>query len=76
MISSEKTIDFLSMKQAQQILELSKKHSVVGVDALDKYDPEGNFGFCFGRACYFHIDLLSRKSVKIQFVNCGWSVPW
>ena len=70
---SIKTNDFISFEQAKKILDLSKQHAVVGPEALSTYDPQGNFGFCFGRACYFHLDLLSKKISK-ESIKKVWMV--
>jgi hypothetical protein len=51
---------FISREQAQKILDLIWENPIVGHAALKKYDHQ-NIGFCFGRAAYFHLELLRRN---------------
>ncbi|OFZ78945.1 MAG: hypothetical protein A3K03_06435 [Bdellovibrionales bacterium RIFOXYD1_FULL_44_7] len=50
----------LEEKYAAQILQGVTHHPVAGLYHLDKYDPTGSMGFCFGRAMTAHLESLYR----------------
>jgi len=58
----------VTMEQAREIYNLTKNHPVVGLQAMDKYDPERVAGFCFGRAAFVHLELL-RRGVKKEAIQ-------
>lgn len=45
---------------ARATLDDAMKDPVVGLANVKTYDPNGQLGFCFGRAMYLHLDLLQR----------------
>ena len=49
----------LDEKQRAALYEATSTNPVAGLDYLDKYDPTGMIGFCFGRAMAAH--LLARR---------------
>ena len=59
------TSEFLTREKAQAIFNLFKNHPIVSFQAAEggsRYDPGfDSIGFCFGRAAYFHIELLRHK---------------
>ena len=62
----------IDMQQANEIMRASMDNYVAGKKSVKTYDPEGNIGFCFGRAMWMHLELLKRgfdkKSVFKAFV--------
>ena len=70
--TSPKRAQTISRKQAQEILDLTDNHEVVGPTNTYKYDPTGDMGFCFGRALFGHLELLRRgvqkQAIKKAFV--------
>lgn len=52
--------DSVTFGQAKAVIDYTLTHPVVGMKELKKYDPEGCFGFCFGRAMFIHMELLAR----------------
>lgn len=59
----------VSKAQAEFILELIRKHPVVGPDAAMKYDSwNQQIGFCFGRAAFIHWELI-RRGIPAQNIG-------
>lgn len=56
--------DGVSMTEALEVLNDAATSEVVGYAQHAKYDPKQNIGFCFGRAMFIHLDLLTRKVNK------------
>lgn len=67
-----KRVTALSEKELRKLLNYAIHHPVAGLKALNKYDPNGEIGFCFGRALFIHLELLRRgvdkESIKKVFV--------
>ena len=64
---------YISKREANEVIKDSHSHPVVSLSKYDKYDPESKgIGFCFGRAMYVHLELvhkkLDRDSIKKAFV--------
>jgi hypothetical protein len=53
------TTKALTAKERQQLYDLVAGGDVTSLKALQKYDPENQIGFCFGRAMAVH--LLARR---------------
>ncbi|MFN3455355.1 MAG: hypothetical protein ACK41T_10385 [Pseudobdellovibrio sp.] len=62
----------ISRSEAIRIYEAVTRHPVARVLKLTTYDPDGNIGFCFGRAMTTHLEALSRgidkDSIRKVFV--------
>lgn len=62
----------VDQKEIQQIFDTVALNSKTRVFSLWKYDPQGKFGFCFGRALFVHLTALRRgvhkDSIKKVFV--------
>lgn len=52
----------ITYEQAQKILSALLKERIY--QDHNTYDPQGNIGFCFGRAMYLHIQLLRHGVAK------------
>jgi hypothetical protein len=63
----------ITSNQAQDIWNEARNHPVVAMSRLDKYDPEGNLGFCFGRAAFVHLELL-RRGVQKEAIQKAFAV--
>jgi hypothetical protein len=50
----------LSESEIRKLFNYAVHHPIAGMQALNKYDPQGNIGFCFGRALFVHLELLRR----------------
>lgn len=48
----------INQKEAQEIYQAVKNHPVASLSQINKYDPDGGTGFCFGRACTTHFESL------------------
>jgi hypothetical protein len=48
----------LTPDMRQRLYDTLAHHEVAGIDKLEKYDPEGILGFCFGRAMAAHLIAL------------------
>lgn len=48
----------VTKEQAQFFFKLLKENPIVSLDQIQKYDPDSEVGFCFGRAAYVHLELL------------------
>lgn len=57
-------VSALSAKELRKLFNYAVHHPVAGLEALKKYDPKGNIGFCFGRALFLHLELLRRGVAK------------
>lgn len=51
---------FLTSEEAKSLFEAVTRHPVARLMNVHKYDPDGNIGFCFGRAMTSHLEALSR----------------
>jgi hypothetical protein len=62
----------LPHKELKKLFNYAVHHPIAGIEALKKYDPNGEIGFCFGRALFIHLELLRRgvakESIKKVFV--------
>ncbi|MBF0543948.1 MAG: hypothetical protein HQM08_05935 [Candidatus Riflebacteria bacterium] len=56
---SPQTTSGFDYSQLETLYENVYNHPIACFDALQKYDPQGNIGFCFGRA--MAVQLLARK---------------
>jgi hypothetical protein len=63
-------VSTVTMAQASDVLESIQRSRVIS--NISKYDPKGDMGFCFGRAFYYHLELLRRgvhkDSIRKVFV--------
>jgi len=70
-------VDGVTYGQAYDILDLLKKEAIYV--NYDQYDMGRNVGYCFGRALYFHLQLLrhgvNKDSIKKVFVVGPMQVP-
>lgn len=57
-------VSALSAKELRKLFNYATHHPVAGIQALKKYDPTGEIGFCFGRALFLHLELLRRGVAK------------
>lgn len=55
---------FIPHEEAEAIVQAMSTHPVVGNRNYDRYDPDGNWGFCFGRATWAYLELLQRGVAK------------
>ncbi len=62
-----------------QLLMSKLINDPLNTDPEKQYDPEGELGFCFGRALKLHLDLLrygvNKESIKKIFVVGPMNVP-
>jgi hypothetical protein len=63
----------LSRAEIQALYEKVKNHPVASCRKVKKYDPEGNIGFCFGRAMSVHLEAL-RLGLAKESVRKMWAV--
>lgn len=49
----------LSKDMRAKLFKLARFHKVASLEAVEKYDPTGEIGFCFGRA--MTVNLIARK---------------
>lgn len=67
-----KRVTALNNEQIREVVDYAASHPVAGFDVINKYDPDGIVGFCFGRALFVHLELLRRgvakESIKKVFV--------
>lgn len=50
--------------QAGEILRSVMNNPIASLNAIEKYDPEGGIGFCFGRAMTAHLESLMYGLAK------------
>lgn len=77
---SSHLVSAITQVQAQGLLDQMLRHPVVGDEATQRYDSNGDqAGFCFGRAAYLHAELLRRgvhpKSIGKIFAVGGLIQP-
>ncbi|OFZ31508.1 MAG: hypothetical protein A2622_02690 [Bdellovibrionales bacterium RIFCSPHIGHO2_01_FULL_40_29] len=62
----------LTKKEAWQLLERVINHPIVGHQTIENYDPNHQFGFCFGRATWVWLEALrmglDKKSIVKIFI--------
>lgn len=63
----------LSAEAIQGLYDKVKNHPVASCKNVKKYDPDGNIGFCFGRAMSVHLEAL-RMGVAKESVRKMWAV--
>ncbi|MNJ96738.1 hypothetical protein D3C87_144690 [compost metagenome] len=63
----------LSKDEIQAVSDRVKNNPVTDLCALDKYDPEGFKGFCYGRAMATHIEAL-KAGVDKDSIRKVWAV--
>jgi hypothetical protein len=63
----------LSMAQINQLYEKVANHSVGSLKVVKRYDPDGNIGFCFGRASISHVEALEMGLAK-ENVKKIWAI--
>ncbi|MBF0407651.1 MAG: hypothetical protein HQM10_09875 [Candidatus Riflebacteria bacterium] len=56
---SSKKLSVLNYLEREFLFEKSTRHEVAGLEHLGKYDPQGNIGFCFGRA--MAVELIALR---------------
>ncbi len=56
---SPETLSALSAAERESVFDAVSRHPVTDLLNLDKYDPDGFIGFCFGRSLGVH--LMGRK---------------
>ena len=61
---NSKRVTTLSYEQIREVVDHAASHPVAGFHVINKYDPYGNIGFCFGRALFVHLELLRRGVAK------------
>ena len=61
---NQNRVSALSTKELRKLFNYASNHPVAGLQALKKYDPTGEIGFCFGRALFLHLELLRRGVAK------------
>lgn len=74
----------LTYDEANEIFEIVADHPVTRISALEQYDPDGRFGFCFGRAWAVRRVAERRKvhpnSIRKAFatglMNGAFGISW
>lgn len=70
--TSNNRVAWINHQQASYVHKLMPSHPVVGYAKNRLYDPNGHYGFCFGRALYVHLELLrygvQKEAIKKAFV--------
>ncbi len=69
---SPSTKESLNAVERKQLFQFVLRHPVADVDKLDKYDPKGFIGFCFGRSLTGHLQArrmgLKETSIRSLFI--------
>lgn len=64
-------LQVLNKKQIRSLYEAVTRHPVARLLNIRKYDPEGNIGFCFGRALTAHVEAtqmgVDQSSIRKVF---------
>ena len=63
----------MSLDQSKDLYQYLSCHPVAGMKHVKKYDPQGNFGFCFGRATAAHLEALRRGLARSRIMKI-WGV--
>ncbi len=63
----------MSRLEADDLYRYLSCHPVAGMKHIRKYDPQGNFGFCFGRATAVHLEALRRGLARPRIMKI-WGV--
>jgi hypothetical protein len=63
----------MSRPEADDLYRYLSCHPVAGMRHIRKYDPKGNFGFCFGRATAVHLEALRRGLARPRIMKI-WGV--
>lgn len=71
--TSERRVAYLSRQQANKIYDAVDNHPIASQCQLRRYDPQGNMGFCFGRAMTAHLELLN-SGVQKDKIRKLWAV--
>ena len=71
-------INGINAQQGQMLISKVMNHDMLS-DSKRNYDPEGQLGFCFGRALKLHLELLrygvNKDSIKKIFVIGPMNLP-
>ena len=63
----------ISMNDAFEIFNQLGEHPTASLKQLNKYDPAGCFGFCFGRAVAVHLAAINRN-IPNENIRKMWAV--
>lgn len=63
----------MTVDQAKDLYQYLSCHPVASLAHVRKYDPKGNFGFCFGRATAVHLEALRRGVARPRIMKI-WGV--
>lgn len=63
----------VTFRQADLLVRFVGEHPTHGSDKEARFDPDGCFGFCFGRATLIHSEALSRN-VPPYLIKKIWAV--
>ncbi|MBU6376294.1 MAG: hypothetical protein KGQ59_09890 [Bdellovibrionales bacterium] len=63
----------VTREEADDLYRYVNCHPVAGMSQVRKYDPAGNFGFCFGRATAVHVEALRRGLSRSRVLKI-WGV--
>lgn len=81
--STDKRRTEISLAEATEIVRIMDADPVVGIKSAPKYDPQSNWGYCFGRAAWAYMELLRRGvakgSIKKIFAvgpMAAWGMQW
>ena len=68
-----KRVAELNSTQRNKVYQAVDNHPVASQCHLRQYDPQGNMGFCFGRAMTAHLELLN-SGVQKDKIRKLWAV--
>ena len=63
----------MTRDEAKKLYQQIDCHPVAGMKQVKKYDPQGNFGFCFGRATATHLEALRQRLSRSRILKI-WGV--
>ncbi|MCO5144270.1 MAG: protein-glutamine glutaminase family protein [Oligoflexia bacterium] len=62
-----------TVKEQNELFQRTDQNPVSSICHVSKYDPQGNIGFCFGRATTVHIEAL-RMGIQKEMIKKIWAV--
>ncbi|MGZ3691553.1 MAG: protein-glutamine glutaminase family protein, partial [Pseudobdellovibrio sp.] len=71
--ANAKRLSGLDNKQIKELYAKVENNETAGLCNINKYDPNGEIGFCFGRATTAHIEAL-RAGISKDQVRKVWAV--
>ncbi len=71
--SSANRLEKININQIKKIYSAVSLNKVASLNAIDKYDPRGDIGYCFGRATAAHLQLLS-SGVSKNSIRKVWAI--